>query len=512
MSSRPLSLDEAAAEKRDLVNSPQSHLPYLFLLLLFAASRAVYYALGVRFDIRPLSRFFQIIDPELLRHRLIESLFYLHTQPPGFNLYTGIVLKLFPVHYATTFHVIYVILGAAICCLLYHLMRICGVHAAIALTLAGLFIASPGVALFENFFLYEYLLVFLLLAAATALYHFFRTGRTVYASALFVCLFSLLLIRNHFHLIYLLLSFALLLYFGQGKRKAILLAGFIPILLAFSLYFKNWILFGSFSSSTWMGMNIDTITSHQLTPEEGRRLVDSGLISPVSLLDAGSPISAYEPFITRPARTGIPVLDEESTSAGIPNFNNPAYFQVQKYYVRDGLALLRHYPKAYLRSLQAAWFTYFLPAGDFPFFDMNRPRILPIDRFFNVVFFGQWKDATDRKALRAASGTGAKLGLVLYTGTFLMVGLPVLWAWGGYHLISGVRRRSLDLPAAILLGFLLFNITYASGIANFLSSFENNRYRFQIDGFFLVLLGMVLEEARRKFLERTKQAWPLMFR
>jgi len=69
---------------------------YTLLLALFVVSRIVYYLLGVRFDARPILNFFQFIDPELLKHRLLESLYYLHVQPPGFNLYTGIVLKLFP--------------------------------------------------------------------------------------------------------------------------------------------------------------------------------------------------------------------------------------------------------------------------------------------------------------------------------------------------------------------------------------------------------------------------------
>ena len=81
-----------------------------------------------------------------------------------------------------------------------------------------------------------------------------------------------------------------------------------------------------------------------------------------------------------------------------------------------------------------------------------------------------------------------------------MVGLPLLWAWGTYYLILGVRRKSLNLAIAILLGFLLFNISYLTGVANFLSSFENNRYRFQIDGFYLVLLGIALEQLLRKFV------------
>ena len=67
------------------------HSPYFWILSIFAISRAAYYAAGVRFDITPLDKFFQIADPLLLRTRLFETLLYLHTQPPGFNLMIGVV-------------------------------------------------------------------------------------------------------------------------------------------------------------------------------------------------------------------------------------------------------------------------------------------------------------------------------------------------------------------------------------------------------------------------------------
>jgi hypothetical protein len=199
------------------------------------------------------------------------------------------------------------------------------------------------------------------------------------------------------------------------------------------------------------------------------------------------------------------VLDEEVTSTGTPNFNNPVFLRIQRYYVTDGMWILRHYPVAYLRSLEAAWFSYFLPTGDFPFFDLNRPRISGIDRFFNVVFFGQLRDASDRKALRTMAAQSGKLGLLLYTGIFLLVGLPALWLWSIYYLVNGVRKKKLGQPDAVVIGFMLFNITYLTAVANFLSSFENNRYRFQVDAFFVILLAIALEQLRPKFTRPAKE-------
>jgi len=478
---------------------------YTLLLGLFIVSRIMYYMLGVRFDARPILNFFQFIDPELLKHRLLESLYYLHVQPPGFNLYTGIVLKLFPDAYPAVFHAIHLGLGIGICWFIYYLMTVCGVRPWIALTLTSLFIVSPGVVLFENFMLYEYPLVFLLLAAAVTLYNFCLREKAIYAVLFFASLLFLLLLRNHFHLVYIAGAFLLLLGFYKRRRRMLLLSGIVPLLLAFGLFFKNWILFGSFSSSTWLGMNMSTILTHQLTEQEARGFISRGVISPVSLIDAGSPIALYRPYVQMPPKTGIPVLDEEVTATGATNFNNTVFFQIQRYYMKDGAWILRNYPVAYLRSLQAAWFSYFLPTGDFPFFDLNRPRIFGIDRFFNLVFFGQFKYASDRKELREIAGQGGKLRLILYTGTFLLIGLPALWLWSIYYLVNGVRRKTIPPPVAVVIGFFLFNITYLTGVSNFLSSFENNRYRFQVDAFFVILLGIAFEHLRRKFSRAAKE-------
>lgn len=476
---------------------------YALLAMVFAVSRIGYFLLGVRFDARPVLHYYQFIDPELLKHRLFESLFYLHVQPPGWNLYTGVVLKLFPATYAVVFHLIYLVLGLGICWALYYLMRACGVSRWFAFALSSWFTVSPGVVLFENYLLYEYLVAFLLVAAAVVLFRFALDLRARWIVLFFAALFGLVLVRNFFHLVYFVAVMAALAIVLRSRRKAVLLSGALPLALIVGLYAKNWILFGSFSGSTWMGMNMDTITAHQLTVEEGARMVRRGVISPASRVDLGSPIASYGPYIHMPARTGIAVLDDCVTSTGATNFNCRAFFQVQHIYTRDGIALLRHYPVVYLRSFATAWFTYFLPVGDFPFFDLNRPKIRALDRLWNVLFFGQFREATDRKQLRQLAARGARISLVLYTGIFLMIGLPVLWIWGSYQLVTGLRRKTLERPEAILIGFLLFNIAYVSAIANLLSSFENNRYRFPLDPFYVVLLGLLVTKGLRQLASRS---------
>jgi hypothetical protein len=74
------------------------------IMAAFALSRVAAHAAGIRFDATPLTWYWQYIDPVLLQERLLESLYYSHTQPPLFNLLLGINLKLFPSSFSTAMH------------------------------------------------------------------------------------------------------------------------------------------------------------------------------------------------------------------------------------------------------------------------------------------------------------------------------------------------------------------------------------------------------------------------
>jgi len=76
----------------------------------FVVSRVLYYLLGVRFDMTTLLWYWQFIDPALLKMHFWQSLWYLHSQPPAFNFFLGVVVNLFPGNEMVIFAVCYLVM------------------------------------------------------------------------------------------------------------------------------------------------------------------------------------------------------------------------------------------------------------------------------------------------------------------------------------------------------------------------------------------------------------------
>jgi hypothetical protein len=470
----------------------------LALLALFAASRLAYYAAGVRFDDRPLNSFYQIFDPDLLQHRLAETLFYAHSQPPGFNLIVGLLLKIAPGHFNAAAHTLYIALGVFILLALYQLMLRMDVPANLAAVAAGVFMITPGVVLYENLLMYEYPLLALVIASALAVWNLFRRPRALTAFTLFALTAALVLTRSLFQLPYLFLIVAAVLYFFPGWRARFAAAAALPLVLATGLYIKNWVLYGQFASSTWMGFALYTVTIHHLQPLELDSFISENHLSPMERLPPLAPLSVYAGFVQPDPPSGIAVLDQPYDLTGRSNFNNRGYLQIQRIYSNDARFLLLNYPVVLGRSLIIAAFTYFLPTGDFPFFGENRKRIHTLDRVVNAVMFGQLHEAPDRKVLRDLRNRGASvIYLARYTGLYLLIGLPILFVYGCLKLSR--HRAYGSSPANALLAFMLLNIAMLTVVVNLLSSFENNRYRLPVDGFFVILGAMALTALGRKW-------------
>src|SRR5262245_44182174 len=82
--------------------------------LLTLAARVAYFVAGVRFDTSPFPGYMQFIDDELLRERLIESIWYSHAHPPGLSLLVGLAYRSFGDHAPLFLSLLYHGLGFAV--------------------------------------------------------------------------------------------------------------------------------------------------------------------------------------------------------------------------------------------------------------------------------------------------------------------------------------------------------------------------------------------------------------
>ncbi len=468
--------------------------PAAWIVACFAISRFGYYLAGIRFQTDILWNNFQFIDVALLRTRLWESIFYFHMQPPLMNILVGTLVKCFPDHYGEAMHGVYMATGLASSLLLFRLLRYLAVSTTLALLFTLVFTINPGTVLYENFPTYEPLIMFLLLGWAIVFRRLIRSPGFWQSFVFFGFYACLAWLRALYHLYFMLALIPLIAWFVQTKRRDVVAGAVIPCLSVLALYMKNLVVFGLFGASSWFGFANSTTTLHQLTDDEREHLIMRGDLDDFGRMDGIFAAADYAPYV-KVSPTGIPVLYNPVKSTGAQNTNHLVYLKANLLYQKVSRQVLIHAPQAYLRSVVIAWFCYFRPPTDFFQFEPLREHIRKFDRALNIVEFGQFREATG-KGLRALKGAGNTFSLALYTGTFLIVLFPLLWAWG---LISVWRsvRDNLGRVRIGLTTFVIGNIVFTMMTVNFLSSFENNRYRFPTDCLYVVLLATWIQAAIR---------------
>lgn len=453
---------------------------WLGLAALFIAGRLLYWLMGVRFDAVPLRWLPHYLDPELLRTDLLRSLFYLHSQPPLFNLFLGVLVKSLPGHVAEVGHAVYLVLGGLLYATLFVLMRELGVSSATAVTLASLCAMSPAVVLYEHWLYYAFPVTVVLTVSARLLYRVLAARRTSDAIAFFACLFLLSGTWSVFHLAYYVAGAVALVSLSDSRdRRRLLIVAAVPFLVLTGLYAKNAAVFGRFTLSSWMGMNLARITTEQMPLEERRRLVAAGTLSAVSLNPPFGPLEAYgSGYVTVPGHEDVPALRQVKRSTGFRNYNHLGYVAVSDRYLGDAIEVVRHHPTAYLRGLGAAWLQYLRPSHDF-YLLMNLPAIGVVTRLYDSLVYG-------RVSLGMwSSEEGPELYLGLLAGIPLLVGYGLWLTWRG-----DPARGATDLARRAVIAYACLNVVYVAAVGNSLEVGENNRFRFVTEPLCFVLAGL----------------------
>lgn len=461
------------------------------LFLVFVISRLVYhFALNITFSDGLLTDAWQLLDPVLLRTDLLRSLYYLHCQPPLYNLLTGVLLKVCADHASLAMNAIHLLCGFALYLSIYSLQVKLGVSRIVAFITSTVFIISPACILYENWFFYTYPLALLLLSSGLFFINYLETQKGRYLVLTCLALTLLAGTRSIFHLSWILVVGIFIVYVSRNRRRALLVAG-VSLLFVFSLYLKNEVVFGRFTASTWLGMNFWRLTVNQLPENMAKTLADEGKISRIALVQRFSNPEAYpESYFSVPGFAGVPALRAMRKSTGGVNFNHLGWIAISDQYWRDDVYVVKHYPARYVAGLVGSFYRYSVPASD---------------------HFGVKENAL--KMPRLVSLEAALLGKTPEMGTaegarslylLLFLGHPLIFIVGCLLALGVVKSTVLDRNRRLTIAYICFNLFVLTMAINMIERGENNRMRFMLDPLFVVLLGASAARLSLQKLSRGK--------
>lgn len=364
---------------------------FAVVIAAFVLSRLLARWVGVRLDVTVLQWGWQLLDLDLLRHELTRSLLYLHSQPPLVNLIVGFALKAEPVPLGVLIGLFGHVLGLATACALLVTFRRLGVGPLLRTILVTAYTISPWSLLYEHFINYEYIVAACLAGALALLSGFAATGRWMPLVGAFALLAAVPLTRSLFHVGWLIGVTVIVVLAIPGHSRRVLGVAVPALLIVLAWYGKNLVLFGSFSASSWLGLNIAVMTTHALQPSAREVWILEGKLSPMARVPTFSPLDVYTRLgVALPRSYGVPAVDAPTKKNGSPNLNHAAYIDVARVAAQDAAWVIRHQPATYLRQVRTALMIHALPESDFIFLfrDGNPARLTRYRAVFDGIVGG----------------------------------------------------------------------------------------------------------------------------
>ena len=422
---------------------------------------------GRSFETSTLERGMPLIDETLLRHDLWRSLYYLHSQPPLFNLLVAVVLRGSD-DFARTYQRLNWAMGLALFLLTFTLMRRLGAGEATAVLFTLAFLVNPNAMWMESAVYYGTVMALLLTAAGYCWHRALTESSVAWFLAMCLPLGVLPLTRAYFSWPWCLatvsacaLGFVRVAARSRAQVRAAVVAALIPCLAVAVFQVKQWTVFGLVSGSSWFGCSLTTMTAGM--GREKQEALRQGKVSPLVNVYRNDKPAVYKQYVSVPI-TGIPILDQEAKAGGEPNFHNLVYVPIGRLYLADALYLIAHAPHKYAVNV------------------LNSVYI-----FSGYQIGMYWQDPRKFFALWSWSDI-----LVPFLGSPLI----------GTALLHGLRRSihpGLAPPASRLtVLFLTANFIYVALVACLFEKSEGPLYRYQADAFLFTLLALAFTEWRRR--------------
>jgi len=460
----------------------------LAITVVFVASRYVYWLAGVRFDSWALTNSWQLLPEDLLRHDLVGSLWYLHSQPPLWNAVIGATLHLPHAHGLINIELVVCTLVLTV--VMFFTMLELAVPMPLAFVIATLFAISPTTVMYENWMYYTYPVALMSVGAVWCFARYMRTKRVSYAAGVGTLLALLALTRASYHLVFVIAGAAAVLVAApKPTRRRVLVAVGIPVIVVGGLYVKNYVVFGEPTASSWLGMNLaHSVLGNQ--PVAVRADVARGKLSPQALTPAFIGLDSYP---VHRAPTGVPALDRLEKGPRVNNYNNLAYIDVSRQYQKDAVEFIKLHPDLYVRTVADGFRTMFVPSSDF--FGVQRDKLnfvhLRGALDFENDLLGQRHEYQPPPLGELATTTAPDARDVAW---FIVFAYGATLLAAAFVAARSIRRRRWSAPGATLV-FLAFIVTFSMFASNMFELGENMRFRLETDPLVFVAMAALLAQA-----------------
>lgn len=465
----------------------------LALSAVFVAFRLWFVHVGGSYIASPLDSAKQFLDPALLQHDLLSSLWYLHSQPPLFNLFLGLVLKAAS-DPAVLYELCFRISGLLIPLCMYATLALLGANRIVAFLVTLFFMLNPSLILYESLLYYTHVEGVLIITAVFFLARWALREKKFDLVVFWLLLSCLGLTRSLFHpLFFVMLAVLMSIFLWRQNMpmRSFALAGVLAMLALAAWCLKNLIIFGFFGTSSWAGMSL-WVKTNGYSPEQLAEFHGRGLISAVAVRAELEPFQPIENFIrdglVQAAPCHNPADCRELRPDDYPNFNHIGYVALSRQLGRDALHLIRHDPKTFWLYTAGAFSLTLWYASDsvHALFQDNMALLEPLERFYRSAFFGflgvQSRHSDPKVWLRTAC-----IG-VLFAVFYALTIMQALRRQEGRERFAIVL---VCLFCMLIHGFVLLT----SSIIEF---GENPRFRFPVDGAFFILAALNLQLLRRQ--------------
>ena len=251
-----------------IVDKKHSNIFFWKLIFIYVIVRIITYNLQIVPPGEHLTLKWQLMNPELLSKDLLKTLYYLHYQPPLWNLIYGLFIKLIGIDYikiGVALHLLNIFFSLITIYYFYLIVKFFKLlNYQIYILYFVFFVFSISFIYYETYMHYTHLTVFLF-AQFVYLYLKF-SERFLFRYELFIYLTALILALTWsafslpFFMIVIFIGITIIKFKYNIVRSLCICLLFT--VLSLSLSIKNKIEFNMFANSTWVGMQLYTVLSY----------------------------------------------------------------------------------------------------------------------------------------------------------------------------------------------------------------------------------------------------------